>query len=99
MKLQVAERAQRQADKLDAWWAENRPAAPRLFASELEEVLRLICESSVVGIRWPTPRRPALRRILMPRTKNHIYFVINARTDTVLVVAIWGAPKGRNPKL
>lgn len=30
---------------------------------------------------------PNMRRILMPRTNNHVYFVIDAATDTVHVHA------------
>jgi hypothetical protein len=30
--------------------------------------------------------------ILMPRSQNHVYFVILEQTQTVHVLAIWGAP-------
>jgi hypothetical protein len=40
-----------------------------------------------------------LRRILMPRTENHVYFVVDETAEMVNVLAIWGAPKGRTPKL
>jgi hypothetical protein len=40
-----------------------------------------------------------LRRILMPRTENHVYFEVDEMTQTVHVLAVWGAPKGRTPKL
>jgi len=99
VKLRVGKRAQQQANKMEAWWVENRPEAPTLFLDELEETFRYICNDKNAGVRWPTPRRPNLRRILMSRTKNHVYFVIDEATDTVHVHAVWGAPKGRTPKL
>jgi len=40
-----------------------------------------------------------LRRILMPRTENHVYFMVDEMTQTVHVLAVWGVPKGRTPKL
>jgi plasmid stabilization system protein ParE len=99
VKLRIGKRAQQQAGRIDAWWTENRPSAQALFLDELEATFRHICENAQAGIRWPTARRPNLRRILMPRTKNHVYFVIDVPTQTVSVHAIWGAPKQRAPKL
>lgn len=51
------------------------------------------------GIGWPTPRRPTLRRILMSRTHNHIFFAVDDATQTVVVFAIWGAARKHPPKL
>lgn len=99
MKLRVGKRAQQQANEIEAWWVEHRPAAPSLFLDELEATFRHICKVTNAGVRWPTPRRPNLRRILMKRTNNHVYFVIDDASDTVHVHAVWGAPKGRTPKL
>ena len=99
MKLRIGKRAQRQAEKIESWWVEHRPAAARLFTDELERTFRHICERSSAGVQWPTPRRPKLRRILMPRTENHVYFLVDEMTETIHVLAVWGAPKGRTPKL
>jgi plasmid stabilization system protein ParE len=99
VKLRIGKRAQQQADKIEAWWGKKRPAAPTLFTDELERTFRYLCQVRSPGVRWPTPRRPMLRRILMPRTENHVYFLIDETTETVQVLAIWGAPKGRTPKL
>ena len=99
MKLRVGKRAQQQADKIEAWWAENRADAPTLFIDELEETFRYICKVRAAGVGWPTPRRPNLRRILMSRTNNHVYVLTDEATETVHVHAIWGAPKGSTPKL
>jgi hypothetical protein len=84
---------------IEEWWAENRPAAPTTFTDELEETFNLIRTTPCAGIRWPTPRRPTLRRILMPKTQNHVYFRVEDAENTVFVLAVWGAPKGRGPGL
>jgi plasmid stabilization system protein ParE len=99
VKLRIGKRAQQQVDKIEAWWVENRPDAPTLFIDELEESFQYICDVRSAGVRWPTPHRPRLRRLLMTRTKNHIYFVIDEATETVHVHAVWGAPRARAPKL
>ena len=99
MKLQVGKRAQRQADKIEEWWAENRPAVATLFTDELEGTFETICERPRAGIAWPTPRRPTLRRILMPKTQNHVYFRVDESKQIIHVVGVWGAPRGGGPKL
>jgi plasmid stabilization system protein ParE len=84
---------------MEQWWVEHRPVSPALFADELERTFQQICETPGVGTRWPTARRPKLRRILMPRTENHVYFQVDESTRTVHVLAVWGAPRGRGPRL
>lgn len=99
MKLRVGKQAQRQADRIEVWWVEHRPDAQSLFLDELEVAFRFIRTVRGAGVRWPTLRRPKLRRILMPRTNTHVYFVVDEDTHVVQVHAVWGAPKGRGPKL
>ena len=99
MKLHLGKRLLRQVEIKESWWAENRPAAPELFARELRDMLAYILATPNGGIGWPTPGRPALRRILMPRTQNHIFFVVDEKRQTIDVVAIWGAARERSPKL
>jgi plasmid stabilization system protein ParE len=99
VKLRIGKRAQRQAERIDEWWAEHRPEAPALFSDELQLVFEVICERADAGIAWPTTRRPKLRRILMPRTENHVYFQVDDDGETVYVLSIWGGPRGTTPKL
>ena len=99
MKLRIGKRAQREAARAEAWWGTNRPASPHLFTRELEETFAHICAVPGAGVPWPTAARPSLRRILMPRARNHVYFRVDARAQVVHVMAIWGAPRGTAPKL
>jgi plasmid stabilization system protein ParE len=99
VKLWIGKRAQEQAAKIGQWWATHREAAPNLFIDELETTFRFLCSERGAGVRWPTPRRPTLRRILMPRSRNHVYFVVDEAADVIRVLAIWGAPRGKTPKL
>jgi plasmid stabilization system protein ParE len=99
VKLRIGKRAQRQAERIEEWWIEHRPQAPGLFTGELQSVFEAICERSDAGIGWPTARRPKLRRILMPRSENHVYFQVDDDGETVYVLSIWGGPRGTSPKL
>jgi plasmid stabilization system protein ParE len=99
VKLRIGKKAQRQTARIEQWWVQNRAAQAALFIDELEATFRHICNVRIAGVGWPTPRHPTLRRILMPRSQNHLYFVIDERSQTVDVLAIWGAPRGTTPKL
>ena len=81
MQLRIGRRAQQQAARIKQWWVEHREAAPDLFVDELEATFRFLCSERGAGVRWPTPRRPTLRRILLPRSKNHVYFVVDERSS------------------
>ena len=41
----------------------------------------------------------SVRRVLLPKTGTHVYYSVDEDADLVTVVAVWGAPKGRGPKL
>jgi plasmid stabilization system protein ParE len=99
VKLFVGRRARRQIERIEVWWVANRAAAPTLFVDELEDTFRRLCELPTAGVAWPTPKRPSLRRILMPRTRNHVYFRVDEVRQVIRVLAIWGAPKGEGPRL
>ena len=66
-----------------------------LFIDELEMTFRRICETSPAGVAWPTQRRPNLRRILMPRSENHLYFEVD-ESATIYVVAGLGCSTRNN---
>ncbi|HZZ84373.1 MAG TPA: type II toxin-antitoxin system RelE/ParE family toxin [Anaeromyxobacteraceae bacterium] len=95
MKVELSAEAQAQVDRIDAWWRENRRAAPNLFAEELEEALRALAVAPALGVRYP--RRPGVRRLLLNRTHYHLYLLEEA--TRVYVVAIWSAYRGRGPRL
>jgi hypothetical protein len=38
-----------------------------------------------------------VHRLLMAKTRNHVYYAIEE--TEIVVLAIWGAPTGRGPKL
>jgi hypothetical protein len=99
VKLRIGKRAQRQAERIEEWWIEHRPETPGLFTDELQRRVRGDLRADRCRHRWPTARRPKLRRILMPRSENHVYFQVDDDGETVYVLSIWGGPRGTSPKL
>lgn len=99
MKVVFTPEAERQATEMGEWWRTRRPSAPNLLADELSAVLNLLACTPSAGSTYVTESGKPARRMLMPKTGNHVYFEIDSERDLVIVHAIWGAPRGRGPCL
>lgn len=99
MKVRITARARSHVRGRREWWVRHRPAAVALFDEELEQALHLVAEMPMAGTPWPTARNAKLRRMLMPRTHSHVYFHFDETAGVVVVLAVWGAARGRAPKL
>ena len=95
MEVGISEPAERQIEDIDRWWRANRRDAPSLFAEELGGVLDQLATHPHAGLAHAP--RPDVRKILMPRTRHHVYFVI--RGARVLVICVWSAVRGELPPL
>jgi plasmid stabilization system protein ParE len=98
MKLVFTPEAEQQADECDTWWRENRDARD-LFARELAGARTFLRESPNVGAKYTMLDGFSVRRVLLPKTGTHVYYSVDEDADLVTVLAVWGAPKGRGPKL
>jgi plasmid stabilization system protein ParE len=98
MRLRFAPKALAEAKSIKTWWRANRPAAPDLFEQELNAALERIGSTPTLGASYEEGNLDVpVRRMLLPKTRNHVYFVVDG--DDVVVVSVWGAPKGRGPAL
>ena len=95
----VAAAAREQIRAVDDWWATNRPAAPSLFQDELDAALLLLADAPDIGPRFLRSRRRGVRRLLLRRSRFHVYYLHDRRRAIVLVVAVWGATRGHGPPL
>lgn len=86
-----------QIREIDAWWQENRAAAPDVFLDELSEAFELIASMPQIGRLYRQSPVPNVRRLLLRGSRYHLYYV--PRTDEVMVLAIWHAQRGVGPPL
>ena len=98
MKIKISKRARRRAEKLDERWRREADY-PNLFAEELNGVLLELASIPQLGSSWPTERRPMLKRLLLAKTKYHLYFEIDERKQVIRILTVWGATRGRTPNL
>jgi plasmid stabilization system protein ParE len=99
MKVVFTPESEQQADEMDTWWRSHRQKAPGLFARELAEVRESIAGTPTLGGRHRTRSGRVAQRLLIPKTRTHVYFEVDEEQDTVVVLAVWGAPRRRSPRL
>jgi plasmid stabilization system protein ParE len=95
VKVELSVEAEAQVQQIDAWWRENRQAAPDLFTNELDQALLALEGTPALGARYEP--KPRVRRLLLKRTHYHLYAI--EETERVYVLAVWSAFRGRGPWL
>jgi plasmid stabilization system protein ParE len=91
-------RATNQTRRALAWWRENRPAAPDLLEQELRSVLALVAAAPSLGAVARDPRIEDVRRVLLRRTRYHVYYRVDAAAERLDVLAVWHSNR-REPSL
>ncbi|HEV3191102.1 MAG TPA: type II toxin-antitoxin system RelE/ParE family toxin [Polyangiaceae bacterium] len=97
MRVRFAPRALSEAERLKSWWQKNRPKAPDLFDEEMAIVIEQIGAAPALGAIYPSNFGRTVRRLVMPKTNNHVYYLV--RDEEVVVLSVWGAPRRKGPKL
>jgi len=92
----ISKRAQRDIERIDSWWVQNRQLAADLFFLELQDALDLLRRQPTIGQRYTTGSRN-FRRVLLRGTRYHLYYRIAPRQ--IVVASVWSAVRGRGPKL
>ncbi len=76
-----------------------RECHPDLFLLEMQHAIEFLETVTTPGTPCPTRKRPQLKRILLEKTKCHIYFEINQRKAMLDVLTVWDGRRERPPKL
>jgi plasmid stabilization system protein ParE len=90
-------RALAEAKRAKTWWQRNRPAAPGLFEEELRAALATLRTTPIMGAAYEANLGFPVRRMVLRRTAYHVYFGLCG--DELVVLSVWGARRGRGPKL
>lgn len=97
MKVRYTQAATAEVRRLRNWWKKNRPAAPMMLSNELREARKDLARNPRIGTMWKERDGKRVYRLLLERTKNWVYYEVDDASKTVLIVAVWGAPRGRQP--
>ena len=81
--LSVCQAAGISREEFDAWWQRERVSAPDLFVEEFGAALERLAMAPSAGPVYVGGHRRDLRRLLLPRTRYHVYYL--AEEDRVAV--------------
>lgn len=98
VKIVLLDEAQERFEAEDRWWREHRDAR-ELFVTEFQEVLRQLAVAPTIGQRYRRARGKLIQRVLMPKTRCHVYYFHDLNRDIVEIHSIWGARRRRGPSL
>ena len=90
--------ADRQIQRIDLWWRNNRAKAPDLFTQQIGWAIGFLSETPLLGSPVVTGKRH-VRRLLMRKTSYYIYYDVNEPTGCVEIRAVWHASRGKTPRL
>jgi len=83
-----------------AWWEQHREKAPRLFVEELAAVVAKLREGTDKEHQQYAARSGRIIwRLLMPRTRNHVYYRVSEAARDVEILMVWNAVAGATPDL
>ena len=98
-RVEDSARAREQARAVARWWAENRRDAPSLFTDELAAAFERLATLPSSGVPYRSARQKDVRRLLLERSRYHVYYSVDEQAARVVVRAIWHAARGRDPRL
>ena len=98
MKVVLLAEARRRFEAEDEWWRQNRDAKG-LFIDEFEETLERIGANPELGRAYRRTRGKLIQRVLMNKTRCHVYYFHDREHDLLEVHTVWGAHRGRGPSL
>lgn len=96
-RVELSPEALQQAQAIRAWCVENRPAAPDLFVDELGAAIRKLSSLPRIGARYEAPGFREMRRVLLMRTRYHVYYTVDEAARLVRIHAIWHLARGGGP--
>ena len=98
-RVRLTSEARRQLLEIDAWWAANRSGAPVLLATELARAVSLLSTMPGLGKAYRGATAEPYRRLLLRRSRFHLYYSIDEGARTVMISAVWSAVRGHGPSL
>lgn len=95
LELRVTRRATNEIDRVAAWWALHRRAAPGAVRLDLQAALALLVEQPGMGEEVREASSPGVRRFHLDRIRYWVYYRV--RGSKLEVVSIWHSSRSSGP--
>jgi hypothetical protein len=100
VKLRFLPEAHERIAAIDNWWRHHRPDSPNLFGIEIADALdRVLATPMLAGSIHRVVRGVQIRRALLPKTRQWIYYSVHVADKLIVLHSVWGAARRRGPKL
>ena len=98
MRIRFTPDARQSIREKRAWWEANREKAPHLFVEELAAVVaKLRAGTDKDRHQYVLQGGRVIWRILMPKTRNHVYYRVDSSSGEVEVLYVWNAISRTTP--
>jgi hypothetical protein len=97
VKVELSDRALLEMQRIDVSWR-KRASSPDVFLDELEELVKWIGTTGVIGPVYDAKAKRQVHRLLLEKSEYHVYLARQSE-DLIVVVSIWGARRKRGPNL
>jgi hypothetical protein len=98
VKIVLLAEAQRRFEAEEEWWRENRDAKD-LFVDEFALTLERLTTKPEVGQTYRLTRGKLIQRVLMKKTRCHVYYFHDRDQDVVEIHTVWGVHRERGPSI
>ena len=83
-----------------SWWEQQREKAPHLFVDELSAIVTKLREGADhERQKYAARSGRVIWRILMPKTRNHVYYRLDEAAAEVEIIVVWNAVAAASPRL
>lgn len=98
MRIVLLAEAQRRFEAEDDWWRANRDAKD-LFVDEFAQTLERLRTDPDLGQTYRVTRGKRIQRVLMKKTRCHVYYVCDGDRAVIEIHTVWGARRERGPSI
>jgi plasmid stabilization system protein ParE len=98
VKIVLVDEAQRRFEAEDRWWREHRDAK-ELLLTEFQDTLRQLSLAPGVGQSYRRAGGKLIQRVLMKKTRCHVYYFHDRDRSLIEIHSIWGARREHGPTL
>jgi hypothetical protein len=82
---------------VNRWWRENADH-PNIFDDELLALLERLTWRPLPGRRYGTRKGVEVRRVLLNKSEQFVYFLHDEQRDEVVIQTISGVKRGNRPR-
>ncbi|HZO26306.1 MAG TPA: type II toxin-antitoxin system RelE/ParE family toxin [Chloroflexota bacterium] len=83
--------------RVTAWWAANRPAAPDAVSVAIDREVERIQNHPGIGAPVSRTRLTGVRRVHLKRIHYYLYYRVEQ--DDIEILALWHTSRGTGPPI